>query len=668
MRLKAAAEDIVGKGEMASEEDAWGDLFAQAGDLSGGGIDDGLAPSSTSRGNYESHTGDEEEESPLPIKEKKRKKKNRKRRRPDSTNNDDSTGSHSPADAAYQAMLAGRMDAGRTSSPRLPWWLTFGHGLLMDSTDGERCSEWKREDEYYFIGSTTSCRNCRAPAAHHTLQASRKVDNSHRLFVVIRNLRCLAGLLAAKYEYGTADAMILSSIFTSMQEQLEGSAAIVASAKTFLRNHLPQEEMEILNPKVSSMLNHARTLLESLRTQKRSPEKAKYWEHSFNLITGCDALYYRLYYLQLTRAIPPALFKGQVCFFPHPLEYFRLATATGLNNADSEIVNGNNSSENVSIHPLEAIHELRKREARKLFNDSGWRASSGATLATLKAMNQGSHHDDFESKHGTCAAKHLVEWWDGCRDLLCNLYAYATVSSDVLDKLMLFLEKNKGIVGATVVEVGAGTGYIAKLLQERGVQVEAWDIQPPRSCASVINEYHGQTPTFVSVRKQSKLYKGIYTDKVLMLCYPPPGSSMAYDTLKEYLKGNGKCLIHIGEFKGLTGDSRFEVLLTKHMTCFFRRSCLTWGTDASHVTFWLKDGTLASQDNRNQGSKVLLPCTSCGLQEAVKRCRLERNLAYCTSKCCSDDSNHIEVSLKQFCVPMQQSDLIFSRDTHFALL
>ena len=45
-------------------------------------------------------------------------------------------------------------------------------------------------------------------------------------------------------------------------------------------------------------------------------------------------------------------------------------------------------------------------------------------------------------------------------------------------------------------------------------------------------------------------------------------------------------LIHIGEFKGLTGSSPFEHYLLRYFYCTDRWPCLTWGTDAAEVTVW----------------------------------------------------------------------------------
>jgi hypothetical protein len=53
-----------------------------------------------------------------------------------------------------------------------------------------------------------------------------------------------------------------------------------------------------------------------------------------------------------------------------------------------------------------------------------------------------------------------MEWRDSCRDLMCNLYAYATVGPNVVEQVSMFLKEQN----LNVVEIGAWTGYLSKLL------------------------------------------------------------------------------------------------------------------------------------------------------------------------------------------------------------
>jgi hypothetical protein len=63
--------------------------------------------------------------------------------------------------------------------------------------------------------------------------------------------------------------------------------------------------------------------------------------------------------------------------------------------------------------------------------------------------------------------------------------------------------------------------------------VEAYDICPTHKSDG--NEYHGGTPPFVRVEKGNVGILSSVTGiahKALLLCYPPPKSSMAYDAFK----------------------------------------------------------------------------------------------------------------------------------------
>ena len=183
--------------------------------------------------------------------------------------------------------------------------------------------------------------------------------------------------------------------------------------------------------------------------------------------------------------------------------------------------------------------------------------------------------------------------------------------------------KNAGISGG-IIEIGAGTGYVASLLKDAGINTVAWDIRPPGSTKS--NEYHGSTPEFCNVAKGDPSDLRLRfpslkaeADEALLLCYPPPESPMAKEALEAYLAGGGKCLIHIGEFSGLTGSTAFEDLLVRHFYCVDRIPCLAWGTDASMVTVWLRNSTDAGEAGATLfGSMFRLP--QVGIIKTMSRC------------------------------------------------
>jgi hypothetical protein len=111
---------------------------------------------------------------------------------------------------------------------------------------------------------------------------------------------------------------------------------------------------------------------------------------------------------------------------------------------------------------------------------------------------------------------------------------------------------------APIVEMGAGTGYWAKLLRDMKVDVVAYDINPP-SKDPQSNTYHGGNETWTQVLRGEPRDLRHHADRTLFLCWPPYDTRMAYDCLCHY---KGKRLIYIGEgHGGCTGDDMFHNLL-----------------------------------------------------------------------------------------------------------
>mmetsp|Transcript_39389 Transcript_39389/g.72676 ORF Transcript_39389/g.72676 Transcript_39389/m.72676 type:complete len:274 (+) Transcript_39389:1812-2633(+) len=241
-----------------------------------------------------------------------------------------------------------------------------------------------------------------------------------------------------------------------------------------------------------------------------------------------------------------------------------------------------------------------------------------------------------------------------------------------------------------VVELGAGTGYIARLLTDNGLQVTALDVAPTGSdpqlgCrkTDTTNEYHGNTPSFMPVQQSnaSGLRTFFSSEKVsrrtaLLLCYPPPLSNMAFDALQAYTASGGRCLIHIGEFQGLTGSHHFEDALMQNFKCIERLPCLHWGTDAADITIWVKKTRMGPECTNHKetydhddsmSSSLLLPCSNCLKEPAVRRCRLARGLVYCGLRCFNlhSSSRRIHLALNMIFL---DSDLNFGDNNHFAPL
>lgn len=78
-----------------------------------------------------------------------------------------------------------------------------------------------------------------------------------------------------------------------------------------------------------------------------------------------------------------------------------------------------------------------------------------------------------------------------------------------------------------LVEIGAGTGYWAWLLRERGVDIVAYDRRPPS--APAVNGHHAvryqgeavNAPPFVEVVEGGPEMAAMHPDRALFLCWPP---------------------------------------------------------------------------------------------------------------------------------------------------
>lgn len=110
-----------------------------------------------------------------------------------------------------------------------------------------------------------------------------------------------------------------------------------------------------------------------------------------------------------------------------------------------------------------------------------------------------------------------------------------------------------------IVEVGAGSGYWAKLLNDLGADIVAYDSDP--------NTYHSSGGklhfNWFEVRQGNETVAKDHSDRALLLCWPPYGAKMATNCLKNY---KGDTVLFIGEWDGCTGDASFFKLLEKNFS------------------------------------------------------------------------------------------------------
>ncbi|MGX1775392.1 hypothetical protein ACWIGW_24990 [Nocardia brasiliensis] len=159
--------------------------------------------------------------------------------------------------------------------------------------------------------------------------------------------------------------------------------------------------------------------------------------------------------------------------------------------------------------------------------------------------------------------------------ILQAAYAYAVPSPETIEWIGQFSG------GRKVLELGAGRGYWAGQLAAQGVDVAAFDVEPPDSSSNVsFPGAAGQLDVWHPVGGSAEFDSALDGESVLFLCWPPGwGDPMASTALREFERRGGTRLVFVGEPKGgKTGDD-----------AFFDRLTEGWkleSQDAQYVSWW----------------------------------------------------------------------------------
>ena len=662
-----------------AEEDPWGDLFAKAAEVPTTTIDpvvDG---------------GRDHERQQQPPSKKRRKQKNKSNKKSESKQ---SSRYCLEDDSDFQRFCTSRLKL--CPGDVWPDWLSITTPLVPTTTT--RTTSTTKDCPSFEATSKrgpSKCKHCGASAFLHKVSIRKELsvkDKSSvwllKAFAELRNVRCIARFVCQGIGLEkNGDRPNILSHWTTIQRRLEKEVKCLKKLQGGMAAGLASspDELSLLNDKLMAVSNAADMLIRSAGMSASGENNLSFelFESGIRLIIACDAAYYRLYYLQITQTIPGIKTDGNnsTIFLPHPQDYFGTEFLTSNQRQDLKTLNSilkelkfdhkdhgslfasllgqlnqlNDSVKNAGDHPLCQIHRSRQLETLVLFRYSGWSSLVNSKMQFLRELEAPATK---EALHETPAPRILSEWRDSCRDFMCNLYAYATLPADAISKLELWLSQNS--LGG-LVEVGAGTGYIAALLNDAGLDVVASDIHPTNG--DKMNSYHGFTPSFTDIVRTSTLPDISSADKkALLLCYPPPESPMAYDVLKAYMRRGGRALIHVGEFKGLTGNSHFERLLQNDFECKLRVLCVGWGTDASHVTCWVRAKGMTDKPS------ILLPCCSCNRLEATKRCKALRSLVYCSFECFEMHRSERNWTLGIFASEQVGGELDFRNNRHFFAL
>lgn len=139
------------------------------------------------------------------------------------------------------------------------------------------------------------------------------------------------------------------------------------------------------------------------------------------------------------------------------------------------------------------------------------------------------------------------------RSELVRTYAYAIPTPKVL----------RTIAGsappAGVVEIGAGTGYWAALLASAGVDVVAYDRDPPPSPR---NAFFDAVEPWHPVIAGSEIEVDRHGDRLLLLVWPTKNEDWPGDVLERFHRAGGAVVAYVGTGPGgPTGDDRFHRIL-----------------------------------------------------------------------------------------------------------
>ena len=204
--------------------------------------------------------------------------------------------------------------------------------------------------------------------------------------------------------------------------------------------------------------------------------------------------------------------------------------------------------------------------------------------------------------------------------------AFAVPSDSILDRIATLAPR--------IVECGAGTGYWSSVLRLRGVDVEAYDANPP----SMRNEESDHSPNndgnaffssdaaFTQVKKGdgTTIFQGdegesLATDRALLLVWPnnadhidnphlyDPASSSSSpqpvwdaDCLSAYMGAGGQRVIYVGEREdkielddeaiapdcGFCSSRRFQQMLKDDFLLEEQLTCPCWWLKSDDITIW----------------------------------------------------------------------------------
>lgn len=159
----------------------------------------------------------------------------------------------------------------------------------------------------------------------------------------------------------------------------------------------------------------------------------------------------------------------------------------------------------------------------------------------------GRHEDIRKGMYGERLYR-LFDQQTSDRKRIRKKYGYALLSNEDIRMIAEY---------SPIVEIGAGTGYLAHMLSQAGAEIDAYDISIPEE-----NEYQFTSDFYYPVEVIDSVEFRDPEDRTLLISWPCYDRDWAYHYLKEFLDCGGEYLIYIGEDKcGCTAtDSFFDLM------------------------------------------------------------------------------------------------------------
>ncbi len=123
-------------------------------------------------------------------------------------------------------------------------------------------------------------------------------------------------------------------------------------------------------------------------------------------------------------------------------------------------------------------------------------------------------------------------------------YSYAIPNDEAIETISKF---------SPLIEVGAGSGYWAKLLTDQGADILAFD----NYSWTTLGDAYKNSQTWFDVKKADESILTSDSGRTLFLCWPPRGSQFSSNALKNY---QGKTVIYVGETPDHPGLRFFDTI------------------------------------------------------------------------------------------------------------